>query len=237
MTLTFQVASGSGSAGRISVAPAQVILGGYSARAAGERNRHIDELQTIGIEPPAQVPAFWRVARHLLTTGDAIEVQGERTSGEAEFALVVHDGATYVAVASDQTDRELERVSVPRSKQLCPKVLGSSVVPIDEVRDRWDELELASDVSEDGATWLPYQRSRLSELMDPESLSRAARIADDPPDGTILLSGTIPLVDGVTRFLPHFRASLAVPGGPTLGLSYRVTVLAEIVPTPLGSPA
>jgi Protein of unknown function (DUF2848) len=231
MRLSFDVVAGSPGGGWIDVEPTQVILGGYSARSAMDRRRHIDELRVIGIEPPASVPAFWRVARHLLTTRDAIEVQGEQTSGEAEFALIATGGRTWVTVASDQTDRELERVSIPRSKQLCPKVLGAEVVPLDHVRPRWDEIELSSDVSADGAGWFPYQRATLAELVDPETLLRASGLGATPPDGTILLSGTVPLVDGVTRFLPHFRAALVVPGTDVaLRLAYRVDVLAEIVP-------
>ena len=229
MALTLNVRSRGASDASIDVAPKQVILGGFSARSADERNRHIEELRQLGIEPPEQVPAFWRVARHLLTTERAIEVQGERTSGEAEYALVAHGGRTYVTVASDQTDRELERTSIPRSKQLCPKVLSGTAVPLEELRPKWDEIELNSDVSADGDEWLPYQRSRLAELLDPDSLIRASGHANGLPDGSILLSGTVPLVDGVTRYLPRFRASLTVPDdGPVLELAYRVDILAEI---------
>jgi hypothetical protein len=231
MGLRFHVAAGAAPGGTIDVAPTQVILGGYSARLVEERRRHIDELRTIGIEPPASVPAFWRVAPYLLTTGDAIQVQGDRTSAEAEFALIGAGGRTWVTVASDQTDRELERISIPRSKQLCPKVLGTTVVLLDEVRAGWDDIELASDLSADGLTWSPYQRGRLADLLEPEALLRAAGLGAEAPDGTILLSGTIPLVDGETRFLPHFRAALLVPGTDVaLRIAYRVDVLAEIAP-------
>jgi hypothetical protein len=229
VALVFNVRSRGASDSSIDVEVTQVILGGFSARSAEERDRHIEELRQLGIEPPAEIPAFWRVARHLLTTENAIEVQGDHTSGEAEYALIAHHGRTYVTVASDQTDRELERTSIPRSKQLCPKVLSATAIPLDEVRSRWDEITLTSDVSADGDDWLPYQRSRLAELLDPDTLVRASGHADGLPDGSILLSGTVPLVDGVTRYLPHFRASLTVPeGGPELGLNYRVDVLPEI---------
>jgi hypothetical protein len=230
MALTLQVVAGEPSERSLDVAPSQVILGGYTGRDAEARDRHIDELRAIGIEPPATVPAFWRVARHLLTTGDAIEVQGEQTSGEAEFALIAAAGRTWVTIASDQTDRELERVSIPRSKQLCPKVLGSSVMPLDELRGAWDEIELTSDVSADGTGWIPYQRASLADLLDVDTLLEASGLGSQPPEGTILLSGTVALVDGVTRFLPRFRAALVLPGGDVaLRLAYRVDVLPEIV--------
>ena len=230
MRVIFDIVSGAEAGQHIDVEPTQVILGGYSGRDPEERQRHIDELRTIGIEPPPSVPAFWRVARHLVTTGEQIEVQGEQTSGEAEFALIAAGGRTWVTIASDQTDREFERASIPRSKQLCPKVLGTDVVPLEDVRSVWDEIELSSDVSTDGTTWIPYQRATLADLAEPETLLRGSGLGDAPPDGAILLSGTVPLVDGVTRFLPHFRASLVVPDRSlALRLAYRVDVLPDIV--------
>lgn len=213
----------------IEVEPRQLILGGFSARSEAERERHIAELREIGIEPVARTPAFWHMSTNLVTTGSEIEVQGELTSGEAEFALIAHAGRTYVTVASDQTDREFERTSIPRSKQLCAKVLGSDVVPLDDVRARWDEIKLTSEVSADGSDWQTYQRSPLAAIMDPDALLRASGLGDGLPDGTVFLSGTVPLVDGVTRFDRHFRAALTIPdGGPTLRLAYRVDVLPEI---------
>ena len=233
MRVIFDIVAGTEAGQHIDLEPTQVILGGYSARDPAERQRHIEELRAIGIEPTASVPAFWRVARHLVTTSDEIEVQGTQTSGEAEFALIGAGGRTWVTVASDQTDRELERVSIPRSKQLCPKVLATDVVPLDDLRSVWDEIELTSDVSADGTTWMPYQRARLSDLSEPETLLRGSGIGDPPPDGTILLSGTVPLVDGVTRFLPHFRAALVVPDRSlALRIAYRVDVLPEIAAGP-----
>lgn len=231
MPLTFTPRDGARAGAPFSVSPTQVILGGYTARSAAERQRHIDELEAIGIPPPPSAPAFWRVARHLLATETEIEVQGGRTSGECEYALIVAGGRTWVTVASDQTDRELERVSIPRSKQLCPKVLGTDVAALDELLPVWDEIELSSEVSADRANWVPYQRAKLAALLDPATLLRASGLGDSPPEGTILLSGTVAIVDGVTRFLPYFRAALEVPGrDQALRLAYGVEVLPEIVP-------
>lgn len=229
MFLDLIVRSATGQSGPMRVDPHQVILGGYSARSAEVRERHIAELREIGIEPPERVPAFWHVSPLLLTTGTEIDVQGEHTSGEIEYALVGHAGRTYVAAASDQTDREFERHSIPRSKQLCAKVLSREVVPLDDVIAQWDELVLASEVSTDGAEWRPYQHSPLAAMLDPVALVRAALGVGTLPDDTVLLSGTIPLLDGVTRYASHFRGSLAIPGAEaTLMLAYRVKVMPEI---------
>lgn len=227
MSLHLTVRSVAG-ASAIRIDPRRVILGGYSARSAEVRERHIAELREIGIEPPDRVPAFWHVSPRLLTTGSEIHVQGDRTSGEIEYALIQHGGRTYVAAASDQTDREFERHSIPRSKQLCEKVLSSEVVPLNEVVGQWDELVLGSEVAADGADWRPYQHSELAAMLNPAALVRAAVGTDVLPDDTVLLSGTIPLLDGVTRYEPHFRGSLAVPGGAVLTLAYRVAVMPEI---------
>jgi hypothetical protein len=233
MTLRLTVRStADSSAGQISVEPRALILGGFSARSIEANERHIVELRTLGIEPPAQVPAFWHMSPWLLTTGSQIEVQGASTSGEIEYALIAHDGRTYVAVASDQTDREFERHSIPRSKQLCQKVLSAEVIPLDELLDDWHDIEIASEVSTDGVAWRPYQRDRLATMLDPRALVRACSGTDDLPDGTILLSGTISLIDGVTRYEPLFRGTLIVPGSDTvLRLAYRVDVLPEITTT------
>jgi hypothetical protein len=209
--------------------PIRLILGGYSARSVEERERHIAELRQIGIEPPSHVPAFWHVSPWLLTTASVIKVQGHRTSGEVEFALLSHSGHTYATVASDQTDREFERYSIPRSKQLCPKVLSVDLVPMAAVGDRWDAIAIGSDVSDDGESWEPYQRGTLGDLLPPADLVRAACGGGGLADGTILLSGTMPLVDGETRYAPYFRARMSLPDARLdLALAYRVEVLPEV---------
>jgi hypothetical protein len=74
--------------------------------------------------------------------------------------------------------------------------------------------------------------------MDVDTLLEASGLGSQPPDGAVLLSGTVALVDGVTRFLPHFRAALVLPReAVALRLAYRVDVLPEIVtdlPVPVG---
>lgn len=213
----------------LTVTPRLVVLGGYAARDPQERQRHIDELAEIGIVPPAQVPAFWAVGTDLVTTGDRIEVQGGRTSGEIEFALLFIGGQVYVACASDQTDREFEVHSIPRSKQMCAKVLSRRVVALADVVDGWDDLELASEVRASGEPWRRYQQASISALMHPYDLVSAAfGEAAQVPDGTVLLSGTVSLVDGVTRYDEGFRGSLRVPSsGLALSVEYEVDVLPE----------
>jgi hypothetical protein len=212
-----------------------VVLGGYAARDPEELERHVAELRKIGIDAPETVPAFWAMSRHLATTGRTIQVQGDQTSGEIEYALLFHDGTVYVAATSDHTDRQVETYSIPRSKQLCAKILSRQVVPLDEVRDGWDEGSLYSDVLARDGEWLPYQRAGVNAMLAPDDLVEACFGPDaDVPDGTILCSGTVSIVDGETRYAPAFRGGLRLAGGAVdLQLEYAVDVLPEQARFPL----
>jgi len=230
VTLSFREISVSGEElAAIDFHASLVVLGGYAARDAVERQNHIDELRNIGIEAPEDVPAFWAVGRHLLTTGGRIEVQGDRTSGEIEYALLFHEGRVLVAAASDQTDREFEVRSIPRSKQMCAKVLSRRVVALADLLSGWDDIELYSDVRESDGDWRPYQRTTLTALMTPDDLIAACFGERPVPDGTVLLSGTVSLVDGVTRYWPHFRGGMHLPGSDAdLSVDYAVDVLPDL---------
>ena len=110
-----------------------IVCAGYTSRDRADAERHIQELENLGIARPKEVPIFFAVASYLATVEQMVEVQGPFTSGEAEVALVLGPGGPWVTVASDQTDRFVERHSVPASKQLCPKVLAPTVWPLAEV--------------------------------------------------------------------------------------------------------
>jgi hypothetical protein len=206
----------------------QVLLAGFSARSKDVRQQHIDELRRLGIEPPDRVPAFWPVSAALATTADRIQVQGADTSGEIEFALLFAAGRVLVGVASDQTDRALEVQSIPRSKQLCAKVLSRDMLPLDGLRRTWDAIVISSDVRDADGTWRPYQRAALATMLDPDALVRACFGEAPVPDGTLLLSGTVPILDGHTRYAPAFRGRLEVPGwDDQLRIEYDVEAMPD----------
>lgn len=210
-----------------------VVLAGFSARSHDVRQQHIDELRSIGIEPPERVPAFWPVSAALVTTGDRIQVQGPDTSGEIEYALLFTGGRVLVGVASDQTDRALEAHSIPRSKQLCAKVLSRDVLPLDELRGAWDDVVISSDIRAADGAWRLYQRSALATMLAPDALVRACFGEAPVSDGTLLLSGTVPISDGHTVFAPAFRGRLEVPGwSGDLRIEYEVEAMPERVDAP-----
>src|SRR5215218_6040179 len=99
----------------------RLLIAGYTGRDQAAVARHVAELREHGIPAPARTPALYALAPDRLTTATPVAVVGSQTSGEAEFVLIVSRGVLYVGVGSDHTDRDLERLSVPRSKQVCPK--------------------------------------------------------------------------------------------------------------------
>ena len=203
-----------------------IVCAGYTSRDRAQAERHIRELESLGIARPKEVPVFFAVASYLATVEQIVEVQGPFTSGEAEFALLNGPGGPWVTVASDQTDRFVERHSVPAAKQLCPKVLAPTVWPLAEVEGHWDDLELRAWVRS-GRKRRLYQEAKLESLLAPDTLlSGLRRLAGRVLDGVILFSGTVPTVDGQVVYGDAYELELADPRlGRTIRTQYAVRVL------------
>lgn len=207
-------------------APAQAVYcAGYAGRDQASVRKHIEELAAIGVPAPAKTPTYYRVSPHLVTTSDVVQVLGDHTSGEVEFAVFRAGGEDYVTVASDHTDRETEKISVPLAKQLCPKVLAPLAWNVRQVADRWDGLRLRSWISaRDGSDRRLYQDGTVGQLMTLTAL-RTALHADTGADplACLLLSGTVPVVGGETVFAARFEIELLDPtSGSALRHAYRV---------------
>ena len=204
----------------------RIVCAGYTSRDRAEAERHIRELENLGIARPKDVPVFFAVASYLATIEQIIEVQGPFTSGEAEFALLLGPGGAWVTVASDQTDRFVERHSVPAAKQLCAKVLAPVVWPLSEVEGHWDDLELRAWVRS-GRKRRLYQEAKLGSLLAPDALlSGLRRRVGRVLDGVLLLSGTVPTADGQVVYGDAYELELADPRlGRTIRTQYAVRVL------------
>jgi hypothetical protein len=223
--LTFQV---QGTGETLSIRPRRVLMAGYTGRDQAAVQRHIDELREHGVPAPTRVPILFPATVDRLTMADEIEVLGDQTSGEAEFVLIDHGGRVYVAVGSDQTDRELEKTSITFAKQVCPNVLSRQVWPYADVRDRWDAIVLrARTRGRDGKAGPErrYQEGTLAEMLRPEDLERLVgeRVGGEL-EGTVIYSGTIPIRDeGGFAFGGAFTAELEDPAtGRILRCAYRV---------------
>jgi hypothetical protein len=209
----------------VTVAIDRVVNAGYSGRDRESVQEHVDELVKDGIEAPDQVPTTYRVPPGVLRVDPGgIQVVGEDTSGEAEFALLVTGDETYVVAASDQTDRALERDDVRKSKAIAPNVLSRDAWRFSTVRDRWDDLELRAWNTADGERER-YQDATLGTILEPENILDLVRDRyGGPLDGTAILSGTVPVVSGDLQPGSRFEVELVDPDEErSLSVGYDVT--------------
>jgi hypothetical protein len=209
----------------------RLLNAGYAGREQEEVAAHVAELAELGIPAPAVTPALYPVAPYLAAQVDGVPVQHGRTSGEAEWALVVAGPGPedlLLTVACDHTDRELEVHGVAWSKNAGLDVLGRGAWRLADVEDHVDELRLRAWVTTDGAEHL-IQDASLAALLPPRYW--LDEIADLLVPGTVLLSGTFAMLPGIDQFAEHWRVELADPlTGRTLDLGYRV----ERMPEPIG---
>jgi hypothetical protein len=178
------------------------VVAGWTGRDAAAVEKHIRELEALGVKRPASTPIFYRVSAARLTTDAEIEVVGDKSGGEVEFVLLRHGGRMWVGTGSDHTDREVETYGVTVSKQMCDKPLAPVFWAFDEVVPHWDKLILRAHVTENGARVL-YQEGPVAAMFSPADLlarwSRDGELADD----TLMFCGTLAAKGGVrptTRF-------------------------------------
>ena len=182
------------------VSPAAVrslIVAGWTGRDAVAVEKHVAELEEIGVPRPRVVPCFYRLAASLLTTGGAIEVPGADSSGEVEFVLIGTPDGMVVGVGSDHTDRKVETYSVTVSKQICAKPMAPEAWRYADVAGHWDELLLRSWAVEGGDRRL-YQEGTVAAMRPPEDL--IARSFDGGarlPAGVAMFGGTLAVQGGV----------------------------------------
>jgi hypothetical protein len=167
---------------------------GYAGRDQDSVRAHVRDLQGRGVPAPAIVPALYPLGAGGATTETRISVFGDQTFGEVEFALINSSAGWLVTVASDHTDALVETVSVSRAKRTCPDVVADRAWRLADVADRFDELELVSEcASAAGRPTVQVQRGFCGALLSPATLQElwTERLGRTPPEGTLILSGTI----------------------------------------------
>src|SRR6266567_2841055 len=180
---------GAGAQRAANVTLRQAVIAGWTGRDAEAVEKHIKELEALGVKRPATTPIFYRVGAARLTTDTSIEVLGEKSSGEVEFVLLKAEGALWVGAGSDHTDREVEAYGVSVSKQMCEKPIAPLFWRFDDVAAHWDRLLLRSYASIGGKRTL-YQEGPVSAMRHPEDLlARFAR--SGLTEGTLMFCGTL----------------------------------------------
>ena len=187
-----------GSAGptRRNVQVDRLVVAGWTGRDRAAVEKHIAELEAIGVKRPATTPIFYRASAARLTTDDAIEALGDASSGEAEFVLLRHGGLLWVGAGSDHTDREVEKYGVSVSKQMCDKPIAAAFWAYDDVAAHWDKLLLRAYIAEHGARTL-YQEGPVTAMLDPLVLVDAFAGNAGLEEGTLMFCGTLAARGGI----------------------------------------
>lgn len=170
-----------------------LVIAGWTGRNHEALEKHIRELEELGVPRPKTTPIFYRVAASLLTVADDIQVSGENTSGEVEFVIFELADGPWVGLGSDHTDRKAETQGVTLSKQLCAKSVAGEVWRFADVRPHWDKLVLRS------WAWIggqrhPYQEGPVTTMREPEDLIR--RYGGLKP-GAAMFCGTLAVKGGI----------------------------------------
>ena len=206
----------------------RMVNAGYTGRDQEKVRNHIEELKKEGVPAPESTPTAYGMITQLLYFEDEIEVVSERTSGEAEYILLCSGEEVYVGVGSDHTDRELESVSIIKSKQVCPNIMSDRLWRLKEIRGDWDEIILRGWTKNEEGKRVLYQEAPLSAMMTPEDLMDFVKnkSIDKSLDGTMIFSGTIPILTEKFVYGPYFEAELFHPrSGKRLNCFYQVQVL------------
>jgi hypothetical protein len=224
--LTFELPDGTTE----TVDPAVVLNAGYAGRNQDEVAHHIAELAELGVPAPSVTPALYPVSPYLAQQTETVHTQHGRTSGEAEWALVVladdaGDDQVLLTAACDHTDRELETHSVAWSKNAAPDVLGRQASRLSDIADHLDTITLKAWVGDDETL---IQDGTLSDLLDPGYWLQVLRDRGLLHRGTVLLSGTITMRPGVDQFATAWKVELADPStGRSLTCRYRTVAMPE----------
>jgi Protein of unknown function (DUF2848) len=187
----------------------EAVLAGWTGRDPVARDKHIAELEAIGIARPATAPIYYRIAARRVTIADSIEVSGGDSSGEAEFFLIGWQGRIFVGAGSDHTDRKVETYSVTVSKQMCDKVVAPVLWEIEDVERHWDQMILRSFAWIGGERVL-YQEGTLDSMLPVRELVQRGFGGKGLPDGCIMFGGTFAAKGGI-RPASRFEFELEDP--------------------------
>ena len=194
--LTFTVIDREGGSVPLTLPIDQAVIAGWTGRDPVARDKHIAELEAIGIARPASTPIYYRVAARRLTMEVSIEVCGGDSSGEVEFVLIGWQGRVFVGCGSDHTDRKVESYSVTVSKQMCDKSIAPELWELEDVIGHWDQMILRSFAWIDGKRVL-YQEGTLDAMLPVKELLARGFEDGKLPDGCAMYGGTFAAKGGI----------------------------------------
>ena len=198
------------------------VIAGWTGRDKAALEKHIVELEELGVPRPASTPIYYRVAAARFTTSDAIECTGGDSSGEVEFMVLQSEGRRFLGVGSDHTDRTVETYGITVSKQMCDKPVAPDLWALDDVLPHWDSLIIRSFATIGGERVL-YQEGTVAAMLPPAEI--IAGYGPGLSDGTAMFCGTLAAKGGI-RPADRFAFELEDPVlKRTIRHTYDVTVL------------
>jgi Protein of unknown function (DUF2848) len=207
--LTFTIIDRDGGAMPLTLPIDQAVIAGWTGRDPVARDKHIAELEALGIARPATTPIYYRCSARRLTLEDQIEVCGDDSSGEVEFVLIGWQGRIFVGLGSDHTDRKVESYSITVSKQMCDKPMASVLWELEDVRNHWDRMILRSYAVTGGKREL-YQEGTLDAMLPVDELIKRGFGGDKLPNGCAMFGGTFAAKGGI-RSADRFEYELEDP--------------------------
>ncbi|MGB6465194.1 MAG: DUF2848 domain-containing protein [Xanthobacteraceae bacterium] len=181
---------------RRNVEVGRLVIAGWTGRDKAALEKHIAELEALGVKRPASVPIFYRASTARLTTDATIEALGEASSGEAEFVVFRHGERLWVGAGSDHTDREVEKYGVSVSKEMCDKPIAPEFWDYDDIAPHWDKLILRAHIAENGGRVL-YQEGPVTAMLDPKALIEKFTGNSGLEEGTLMFCGTLAARGGI----------------------------------------
>ena len=135
------------------------------------------------------------------------------------------EGTNYIGIGSDHTDREMEAVSIHKSKQVCLKPCSVEFWDYEEVKDHLPQLRLISTQVVDGKE-IDYQNGVAGDLLPFDVIIEKVQ-KEVPLEDCLIYTGTVPLLNGFL-FGEQFSARLVDDQlGRELSLTYKIHVIDE----------
>jgi hypothetical protein len=206
------------------VSVSKAIVAGWTGRDRVALEKHIKELEELGVARPASTPIYYRVSASRITPEPLIESTGEASSGEVEFVLAQWGGQMWVGVGSDHTDRQVETYNVTVSKQMCEKPVAAEFWLHADVAPHWDKLVMRSWIEENGERVL-YQEGSVNSMLDPMTLVSGYEGKPALDEGALMFCGTFAAKGGI-RPADNFDFEIYDPVlGRTISHGYRLLKL------------
>jgi hypothetical protein len=187
----------------------KLLLAGYTFRDQEQIRKHLEEEAREGFTASLEFPRLGPKLRDRITTSDRIEVLPNiKTSGEAEFVLLVQGDDIYIGIGSDHSDRDTEKYDMFISKQMCPCVISKKVWRYVDIKDHWDDIIKRAWVDNKGQRQL-YQDVKLEKFMKPEDiLDKVKERVEGDLSGTVIYAGTEAAIGGGIIYTSYFEAEL-----------------------------